>query len=64
MEGKKALYLRISRFPFRKPSHPKGGYVRSSWDNVFLSCEGLAGKLLAGHLLRDYSRLEEDMPGQ
>ena len=31
---------------------------------MLLSCEGLAEKLLAGHLLRDGSRLEEDVPGQ
>ena len=34
------------------------------WENVFLSCEGSAEKLLVGHLLRDGSRLEEDMLGQ
>ena len=39
--------------------HPKGGYVRRLWDDMFLSCERSAGKSLAGHLLRDGSRLEE-----
>ena len=31
---------------------------------MFSSCEGSIGKLLAGHLLRDDSRLGEDVPGQ
>ena len=31
---------------------------------MFSSCEGLAGILLASYLLRDDSRLEEDVPGQ
>ena len=38
--------------------HPKGGY------DVLSSCDGSAGKLLVGHLLRDGSRLEEDVLGQ
>ena len=28
---------------------------------MFLNCKGLAGKLLTGHLLRDDSRLKEDV---
>ena len=32
------------------------------WEDVFWGCEGLARKLLADHLLRDGSRLEEDVP--
>ena len=43
--------------PFGKPSdpnlppqesfdYPKGGYVLDSWEDVFSSCEGSAGKLL------------------
>ena len=28
---------------------------------MFLNCRGLAGKSLAGHLLRDGSRLKEDV---
>ena len=35
--------------------------MRGSWEDVFLSCEGLAGKLLADHLLRDGSRQEEEI---
>ena len=31
---------------------------------MFLSCKGSAMKSLAGHLLRDDSRLEEGVPGQ
>ena len=31
---------------------------------MFLSCEGLAGKLLADHLLRDDNQLVEDVFGQ
>ena len=38
--------------------------MRGLWEDVFLSCEGSTGKLLASHLLRDDSRLKEDMPGQ
>ena len=34
------------------------------WEDVFLSCEGSTGKLLADHLLRDSNWLEEDMSGQ
>ena len=34
------------------------------WEDVFLRCEGSAGKSLVGRLLRDGSRLEEDVPGQ
>ena len=34
------------------------------WEDVFLSCEGSTRKSLAGHLLRDVSRLEENVPGQ
>ena len=37
--------------------HPKCGYVRDSWKDVFSSCEGSVKKLLAGYLLRDDSRL-------
>ena len=63
-------------FLFGKPSHlnlppqgsfdhPKDGYVSDLWEDVFSSCEGLARILLvAGHLLRDGSRVEEDVPGQ
>ena len=36
--------------------------MRGLWEDVFLSCKGLAGKFLAGRILRDGSRLEEDMP--
>ena len=62
-------------FPFGEPSHPnllsqglfdhpKGGYVRDLWEDVFSSYEGSVGKLLAaGHLLRDGSRLQEEVPG-
>ena len=61
-------------FPFGWPSHlnlpsqgsfdhPKGYYVRDSWEDVFSSCDGSAGKLLVGHLLRDGSRLEKMCPG-
>ena len=39
--------------------HPKGGYVRGLWEDMFLSCKGSAGKSLADHLLTDESRLEE-----
>ena len=35
-----------------------------SWEDVFSSCEGSAGKLLGDHLLRDGSRLGEDVSGQ
>ena len=35
-----------------------------SWKDVFSSCEGLAGKLLTDYLLRDGSRLGEDVSGQ
>ena len=59
-------------FPFGQPSrlnlppqgsfdHLKGGYVHGLWEDVFLSWEGSARKSLAGHLLRDGSRLEEDV---
>ena len=63
-------------FPFGEPSHPnlppqgsfdhpKGGYVRDSWEDMFLGYEGSTDKLLAaGHLLRDGSLLEEDVPEQ
>ena len=44
--------------------HSKGGYVRDSWEYVFSSCEGSVRKLLAGHFLRDDSRLGEDVSGQ
>ena len=44
--------------------HPKGDYVRDSWENVCSSCKGSAGKLLDDHLLRDDSRLREDVFGQ
>ena len=44
--------------------YPKGGYVRDSWEDVFSSCEGSAGKLLDAHFLRDGSRLGEDVSGQ
>ena len=44
--------------------HPKGGYVSDSWDDVFLSCDGLVGKLLADHLLRDGRWLGEDVSEQ
>ena len=72
MERRKVLYLRINHFSFwiAKSSesslqgsfdHPKGGYVCGLWEDVFLSCEESTGKLLVGHLLRNGSRLEEDM---
>ena len=35
--------------------------MRGLWEDVFLSYEGSVGKLLVDHLLRDGSRLEEDM---
>ena len=38
--------------------------MRGLWEDVFLSYEGSAERSLAGHLVRDGSRLEEDMPGQ
>ena len=44
--------------------HPKDGYVRDSWEDVFSSCERSVRKLLVDHLLRDGSRLGEDVPGQ
>ena len=37
--------------------------MRGLWEDVILSCEGSAGKSLAGHLLRDDSRLQEDVLG-
>ena len=62
----------LTVFPFRYSSHlnlppqgsfdhSKGGYVRGSLDDTFLSYEGSAEKLLADHLLKDDSRLEEDV---
>ena len=41
-----------------------GGYVRGLGEDMFLSCKGSTGKLLADHLLRDDSRLEEAVLGQ
>ena len=72
MEGKPTLYLRANRFSFwitklsslppqGSVDHLKGGYVRGLWMNMFLNCKGSARKSLAGHLLRDDSRLEEDV---
>ena len=74
MEGRQALHLRANRFSFwiiklsslspqGSVDHLKGGYVQGLWVNMFLNCKGSAGKSLAGHLLRDGSRLEEGMPG-
>ena len=40
--------------------HPRDGYVRGLWEDMFLSCERSAGKSLADHLLRDGSRLESN----
>ena len=37
--------------------------MRGLWEDVFLSCEGSAGKSMVGHLLRDDSRIREDVPG-
>ena len=37
--------------------HSKGGYIRGLWEDMFLSCERSVGESLAGHLLRDGSRL-------
>ena len=70
MEGRKTLHLRINRFSFwiAKSSslspqgsfdHPKGGYIRGLWEDMFLSCERSTGKSLVGHLLRDDNRLEK-----
>ena len=44
--------------------HPKGGYVRGLWKDMFLRCERSIDKSLTDHFLRDDSRLEEDMPRQ
>ena len=44
--------------------HLKDGYLCNLWDDVFSSCEGSVGKLLAGHLLREGSRLGKDVPKQ
>ena len=57
-----AKYLNLP--PQESFDHPKGGYVRDLWEDVFSSCEGSTGKLLAGHLLRDDSRLGEDVSRQ
>ena len=43
--------------------HPNGSYIHGLWEDVFLSYEGSVGKLLTDHILRDDSRLEEDVPG-
>ena len=75
MEGGRCFICTSAIFHFELPGylnlpsqesfdHPKGSYVRDSWEDVFSSCEGLAGKLLVGHLLRDGSRLGEDVPRQ
>ena len=37
--------------------HPKGGYIRGLWEDMFLSCKRSIGKSLVEHLLRDGSRL-------
>ena len=44
--------------------HPKGGYVRGLWEDVFLSCDEPTGKLLIDQLPRDGSRPGEGVPGQ
>ena len=44
--------------------HSKGVYAHDSWEDVFSSYNGSFRKLLAGHLLRDDSRLGEDVFGQ
>ena len=58
----------IASYPNLPPQesfdYSKGSYVRDSWEDVFLSCEGSAIKLLTNQLLRDGSWLEEDVSGQ
>ena len=44
--------------------HLKDGYLRDSWEDVFSTCDGSVEKLLTDHLLRDDSRLGEDVSGQ
>ena len=65
--------LNPSSWTTRSPQRPAGfiarahledGYLRDWWENVFSMCEGSDDKLLVGHLLRDGSRLGEDVPGQ
>ena len=74
LKGGRRFICASTVFPFGYPSHlnlspqgsfdhSKGGYVHGLWEDVFLSCEGSTGKLLVDHLLRDGSRLEEDMSG-
>ena len=41
-----------------------GGYVCGLWEDMFLSCERLAGKSLVDYLLREGNRLEKDVSGQ
>ena len=71
--GERFIFVLVN-FPFGLPSypnlplqesfdHPKGGYIHDSWEDFFSSCEGSSGKLLASHILRDDSRLGEDVPG-
>ena len=72
IEGRRAFYLRVlfarqPFFSFGLPSHlnlssqesfdyPKDGYVRGSWEDMFLSCKESTRKLLVDHLLKDGSQ--------
>ena len=38
--------------------------MRDTWEDVFLSCDGSARKLLADHLVRDDSQLGNDVSKQ